>query len=100
MIEFADLFHFALPFLIVVEPALHHLALLGPDAELPVTASGISDSQNPDYVTLAGFTARTTLAVEDGAFEQGPAQDLLRGRQSGQDLAALVDNLLLLHLYQ
>src|SRR5258706_8278232 len=68
VIELADLFHPALPFLIVGQPAFHHLPLLRPDAELPVTASRISHRQNQNLVPLSGFAARTTLAVKDRAF--------------------------------
>jgi hypothetical protein len=73
MIEFTDLFCFALPLLIVVQPALHHLPLPGADTELPVTATRISDGQNPDLVAFALFTARASLAVEDGALQQRAA---------------------------
>src|SRR5580658_5985744 len=100
MIEFTDLLHLLLPFLIVIEPALHHLALLRPDTELPVPASRISDRQNPHPVSFAGFATRTTLLVEDRAFQQRPAQDLLGTWQAGHDLAAFLDNVFLLHLYQ
>jgi hypothetical protein len=73
MIEFTDLFYPALPFFIVVQPALHHLPLPGTDTELPVTATGISNGQNPDLVALALLTARTAFAVENSALQQGAA---------------------------
>jgi hypothetical protein len=73
MVKFADLFYLALPFLVVVEPALHHLSLFGADTELPVTATRIGDRQNPDFVAFAPLTARAAFAVEHGTFQQGTA---------------------------
>src|SRR5205807_2121650 len=39
VIELADLFHPALPSPVIGQPEFHHLPLLRPDAELPVTAN-------------------------------------------------------------
>src|ERR1700722_4971854 len=78
MVEFTDLFHLALPFPIVVQPVLHHLSLLGPDTELLVATSRISDGEHVHLVSFALFTARTALAMEDGALDQGTPQDFLR----------------------
>jgi len=100
MIEFTDLFHLALPFLIVVQPALHHLPLLRPDTELPVPASRISNGENPDLVTFALLTACATLAVENGALDQGTAQELFGDRQGGDDSSALLNSLFLIHLLE
>ena len=73
MIEFTDLFYPALPFFIVVQPALHHLPLSGADTELFVTATRISNGQDPDFMAFALLTARTALAMENGALQQGTA---------------------------
>src|ERR1700740_2133163 len=100
MIEFTDLFHLALPFLIVVQPALHHLPLLGSDAELLVPTSRISDGENRDLMTFAPLTTGAALAVKDGALDQRTAQNFFGQRQGGQNSAALLNSLLLIHLLE
>ena len=81
MIEFADLLHFALPFLIVVQPALYHIALFGTDAELAVAATRIGNRENPYLMTFALLAARAAPLVEDGPLHQRPAQHLFRSGQ-------------------
>src|SRR6266478_2918541 len=98
MIEFTDLFHPALPFLIVIQPALNHLALFRVDTELPVTTARIAHRQNPHLVPFTRFTTRTTFLVKDGTFQQRSPEDLLRRRQLGHNLPALLDYFLVLHL--
>jgi len=70
MIQFADLFHLALPFVIVIQPTLDRLALLGANTELAIAPSRVGHGQDPDLVALSCLTARATLAMKDGALEQ------------------------------
>ena len=93
VIEFADLFHFLFPRLIVIQPALDHLALLGTDTELTIAASGVGDGENQHLMALSCPAAGAALAMEDVAFQQRSAQYLLRGRQGSGDLTALADDL-------
>jgi len=47
VIEFADLFHFALPFLVVVQPLLHHHPLFWPNTELAIAAARLRSVPRP-----------------------------------------------------
>jgi len=76
MIQFADLFHLALPFLVVVQPTFYLFSLLGPDAELPVLPSWIRYRQNPHLMSFTRLTPDAAFAVKDRAFEQRTAQHL------------------------
>ena len=69
MIQLADLFHLALPFLIVVQPSFDQFPLLGPDAELPVLPSWIRYRQNPHLMSFPRLTPGAAFAMKDRAFE-------------------------------
>jgi hypothetical protein len=66
VVEFADLFHFAFPLLVIIQPALYHLALLRTDTELPIAASWIGDGQYPDLMPGSGIASGASLSMEDG----------------------------------
>src|SRR5688572_30184966 len=98
MVEFADLLHFALPFLVVVQPTLNHLSLFGPNTELPVLSARIGYRQNPDPVPFTRLTPSTAFPVKDCPLDQRSPQDFFRGGQGRRDLPAPLDSFLLLHL--
>src|ERR1700693_3313521 len=100
VIELADLFHSALPFLIVGQPEFHHPPLLRPDAELPVAATRVRYCENPNLVSLSGFAACATLAVKNRTFQQRSPQYFIRGRQPGGNPPALLQDFPLLHLLE
>ena len=98
VIEFADLFHLAFPFLIILEPALHQRPLFGTKAELAVSTARIGDGQHQDPVAFATLATRATFLVVDRSFQQRTPQHLIGSGQASHQFAPSLQYFLLLHL--
>ncbi len=100
MIEFADAFQFLFQFVIVSQPALHALLLIGPDADLLVSSPGVVDRENQSRVSLAAGAGLTTLLMPNRALEQRTTQNLGRRTDGVGQLIALADGVLVIHLHR
>ena len=70
VIEFADLFHFALPFLVVVQPLLHHHPLFWPNTELAIAAARIGYGQYQGPMPFSRRTTRAAFTRKHGSLDQ------------------------------
>ena len=83
MVQFADALQVGLEFPVVAQPLPDQGYLLGGKAELLGAGARITDGQNPDAVALAAGADGTAGGMTDGAMEQGAAEDLGGGGESG-----------------
>ena len=97
VIGFADGLETGLKILIVPEPLLNLGDHFGPNTELLGDATGITDGEHPDRVSITAFTFGATLLVANGAMEQRTAQDLRDGREVRSQAQATLESLLLFH---
>jgi len=72
-------------------------SLLFSQTDLMHPATGITDGQNGDWMPAAAFAVFATLAVADGAVEQGAAQDIAGFGKLRQKPVTLTDDLILIH---
>jgi hypothetical protein len=75
LIEFTDRLQLGLQFLVIFQPLLYLVPLVGPQAELFGFASGIADGQHPNAVTFSALTLGTTAAMADGTVQQRTTND-------------------------
>jgi len=98
MVEFADTFQLLPEFVVVSQPPLDTLFLLGPDADLLVPASGVIDGENQGRVSAAPGAGLATLLMPNRAFEQRAAQNLAGRIDRMSQLIALACRILIFHL--
>src|ERR1700679_1917804 len=98
MIHFANPFQLVLYLVIVGQPTLHPLPLLGPNADLLVPPSRIINGKNPRWMPLAAGTGLTALLMPDRALQQRPAQNLSRRLNGAGQFIAAADRFLQFHL--
>jgi hypothetical protein len=97
LVEFADLIERRLQCVIVLQALLHMGGLLLAQTDLMHTAAGITNGENGDRMPTTAIAALATLAVTDGAVEQGAAQDIAGCGKPRQEPVALANDLLLIH---
>ncbi len=78
MVQFADRFQLILHVMIVRQPTLDLPLLLGPDADLLVTASGVIDREHPHRMSFPASAGLTALLMPNRAIQQGTTHDLAR----------------------
>src|SRR5580692_3868399 len=98
VVPFANAFEVGLQLAVIAEPLADHGYLFGGKADLLGAAARITDGQNPDAVALAAGADGTAGGMTDGAMEQGAAEDLGGGGESGGELGAGLADRFLLHL--
>src|SRR5260370_33341005 len=98
MVEFADAFQGGLQLPVIAQPLPDHGYLFGGEADLLGAGARITDGQNPDAVTLAAGADGTAGGMTDGAMEQGAAEDLGGGGESGGELGAGLADGCMIHL--
>src|ERR1022692_5338955 len=75
-------------FPVVAQPLLDHGFLFGGEAELLGASAGIADGQDPDQVAGSAGADGAAGAMPDAAMEQGAAENLGGGGQSGGEFGA------------
>ena len=98
MVQLADAFQVSLQLPVIAQPLADHRYLCRGKADLLGAAARIADGQNPDGVAFAAGTDGTAGGVTNGAMEQGAAEDLGGGGQSGGEFGAGFQSRFLLHL--
>src|SRR5580693_8212881 len=97
VVQFADAFEVGLQLAVIAEPLADQGYLIGGKADLLGAAPRITDGQDPDAVALAAGADGTAGGMTDGAMEQGSAEDLGSGGQSGGEFGAGLMDRFLLH---
>ena len=92
MVELADLLKRLAQLVVIAQPAAHLVNLSRAEAELPVTAAGVADGQNPQRMPSTIGADRAAAGMTHGPLDQRAAQDLAGHWQLGnQRLAGLYD---------
>src|ERR1039458_9762443 len=88
LVQLAVALQGGLQFPVVAQPLLDHGFLFGGEAELLGASAGIADGQDPDQVAGSAGADGAAGAMPDAAMEQGAAENLGGGGQSGGEFGA------------
>src|SRR5579863_6599396 len=93
VIQLADRLQFGLQLLVVLQPSCYLVLHFRPDTELPGDPAGVADRQYPNRMSSATGAFRTALFVAYGPMYQRPAQNLVGGREVGDQFIAPEESL-------
>ena len=99
VIQLANGLEFGLQRLEVLQPLLHLRLHLRADAVLPGGAVGVADRKHPGWVASAARALGTARLVPNHAVDQGTTEDLVGGREIGDQLVPLAESLLMFHSF-
>jgi hypothetical protein len=99
MVQFADGFQDGLHLVIVVQPLLDQGFLLGAETDLPGSPAGIADAEDQGGVAAAGGALGAALAMANGAFQQGAAEEEGEVGEASEELLAGGGDGALIHHY-
>ena len=99
MVQFADLFQFGFQFLVVLQPLLDLRFHFRADAVLLGDTAGVGDAQHPNGMAFAARTFGTTLLMANHALQERTTENLVSGREAGDQFLPLEERLFMFHLY-
>src|SRR5260370_33347794 len=88
VVQFADRFKLIIHVMIVRQPTLDLPLLLGPDADLLVTAAGVIDRAHPHRMSVPASAGVTALLIPKRAIQQGPTHERARRPDPHRQLGA------------
>jgi hypothetical protein len=100
LIELADFLHPLLELLIILQPPLYLRSLLGPETDLLILSTWITDREHQYRVPFAALTFGATVLMSDGALQKGPPKNFGGGGQIRCQPIPLAEDLFVFHLFQ
>jgi len=100
MVQLTDCLQFFLQLVIVSQPTLDLLPLLGSNTDLFVAPAGIVDGEDQGRMAAAASTGLAAFLVPDGALEQGTANNLGRRADGPRQRVALLEGVSGFQLYR